>query len=261
MDLLVSAGGTRHLPVTNDHPFAGGGQNFVRGLFFFLFWSFGCDNVRGSPELAWTSDPTEHFQLSPLELWDMAIRSREMSGELTNPQQSTYLPDDLSVGAPGPSGSGNCSPQGDSRQIFILCQESLLNTRSALTRVFSKWENSRNWRSWSWLWLTAPATASCAGARRRGGEKTTFSRESNCMSGGWRGSAVHFVRVYIVLDALPLRMEKRKPICLIRPLPLDMCIGFYIKAFNSYIHIWAGAIVSPCDGLRSRMLMLSKGTL
>lgn len=81
------------------------------------------------------------------------------------------------------------------------------------------------------------------------------------LSGDWRGPAVHFVRVYIVLDPLPLRMEKRKPICLIRPLPLDMCIGFYIKAFNSYVHIWAGAIVSPCDGLRSRMLMLSKGTL
>lgn len=81
------------------------------------------------------------------------------------------------------------------------------------------------------------------------------------VSGGWRDPPVHCTRVYIILDSLPLRMEKRKLICLIRPLPLDMCIGFYIKAFNSYVHIWAGAIVSPCDGLRSRMLMLSKGTL
>lgn len=95
-----------------------------------------------------------------------------------------------------------------------------------------------------------------------GGRKShIFSVNLIALSGGWRGPAVHFARVYIVLDPLPLRMEKRKPICLIRPLPLDMCIGFYIKAFNSYVHIWAGAIVSPCDGLRSRMLMLSKGTL
>lgn len=57
------------------------------------------------------------------------------------------------------------------------------------------------------------------------------------LSGGWRGPAVHFMGVYIVLDPPALRMEKRKPICLIRPLPLDMCIGFYIKAFNSYVHI------------------------
>lgn len=88
-----------------------------------------------------------------------------------------------------------------------------------------------------------------------------FSGNLIALSAGWKGLAVHFMSVYIVLDPLPLRMEKRKPICLIRPLPLDMCIGFYIKAFNSYVHIWAGAIVSPCDGLRSRMLMLSKGTL
>lgn len=96
---------------------------------------------------------------------------------------------------------------------------------------------------------------------RRGEKKTHFPGNLIALNVGWRGPAVHFARVYIVLDPLPLRMEKRKPICLIRPLPLDMCIGFYIKAFNSYVHIWAGAIVSPCDGLRSRMLMLSKGTL
>jgi len=98
--------------------------------------------------------------------------------------------------------------------------------------------------------------------RWRGGKKKPYVQGNViALSGGWRDPPVHFARVYIVLDPLPLRMEKRKPICLIRPLPLDMCIGFYIKAFNSYVHIWAGAIVSPCDGLRSRMLMLSKGTL
>lgn len=98
--------------------------------------------------------------------------------------------------------------------------------------------------------------------RWRGGKKKPCIQGNVItVSGGWRDPPVHFTRVYIVLDPLPLRMEKRKPICLIRPLPLDMCIGFYIKAFNSYVHIWAGAIVSPCDGLRSRMLMLSKGTL
>lgn len=70
-----------------------------------------------------------------------------------------------------------------------------------------------------------------------GEEKVSFPGNLIALSGGWRGPAVHFVRVYIVLDPLPLRMEKRKPICLIRPLPLDMCIGFYIKAFNSYVHI------------------------
>lgn len=71
-----------------------------------------------------------------------------------------------------------------------------------------------------------------------GGRKShIFSVNLIALSGGWRGPAVHFARVYIVLDPLLLRMEKRKPICLIRPLPLDMCIGFYIKAFNSYVHI------------------------
>lgn len=81
------------------------------------------------------------------------------------------------------------------------------------------------------------------------------------LSSGEKGSAMYFRRGYIVLDLLPLRMEKRKQICLIRPLPLHMYIGFYIKAFNSYTHIRVEAIVRPCDGLRSRMLMLSKGTL
>lgn len=85
--------------------------------------------------------------------------------------------------------------------------------------------------------MSASATASCTGAGMGGEEKVSFPGNLIALSGGWRGPAVHFVRVYIVLDPLPLRMEKRKPICLIRPLPLDMCIGFYIKAFNSYVHI------------------------
>lgn len=128
--------------------------------------------------------------------------------------------------------------------------------------LFSEWEKSRDRSSWRWPWLSAPATALGAeGGGGRGRKKPHFQGNLIALSGGWRDTAVHFTRVYIVLDPLPLRMEKRKPICLIRPLPLDMCIGFYIKAFNSYVHIWAGAIVSPCDGLRSRMLMLSKGTL
>lgn len=37
-----------------------------------------------------------------------------------------------------------------------------------------------------------------------------FSVNLIALSGGWRGPAVHFVRVYIVLDPLPLRMEKKK---------------------------------------------------
>lgn len=181
-----------------------------------------------------------------------------MSKQIHSRQRS--VPMSLPAGALGPSGVGNCSPKGDIRQAFLLCQERLVNTRLALTWVFSKWENSRNWSSWWWLWLSAPAKSSHTGEWRE--EKTSpFPGNLIALSGDWRGPAMHFMRVYIVLDPLPLRMEKRKPICLIRPLPLDMCIGFYIKAFNSYVHIWAGAIVSPCDGLRSRMLMLSKGTL
>lgn len=82
--------------------------------------------------------------------------------------------------------------------------------------------------------------ADCSGTtcwRRWWWEKKHFPVNRTARSGGWRGPAVRFTRVYIVLDPLPLTTEKRKPICLIRPLPLGMCIGFYIKAFTSYVHI------------------------
>lgn len=165
----------------------------------------------------------------------------------------------LLVGNPGQSCQRNCSPQGDSRKNFARLPGETIKYQVG-TDLFLASGTAAGIKAPGGGWLLQQQGHVLEMSEGEW-KSHMFSVNLIALSGGWRGPAEYFVRVYIVLDPLPLRIEKRKPICLIRPLPLDMCIGFYIKAFNSYVHIWAGAIVSPCDGLRSRMLMLSKGTL